>query len=67
MNKHMEESHIGEEKDFRARVTHTNKDSLSRQVREGVMIRRATRILMNTKSEWFQPPLFRVQSEIVRM
>ena len=66
MNKHMREHHPGEEKDFKAKVIRTNKESLTRQVWEGVQIRREKRKLMNTKSEWFQPPLFKVQSEIIR-
>ena len=66
MNKHMREHHPGEEKDFKAKVIRTNKDSLTRQVWEGVQIRREKRKLMNTKSEWFQPPLFKVQSEVIR-
>ena len=66
MNKHMRECHNGKERNFKAKVTHTNRDSLTRQVREGVIIRRSNRNLLNTKSEWFQPPLFKVQSEVVR-
>ena len=66
IRKHMVESHGGREGKFEARVTHTNKDSLTRQIREGVLIRRAGGNVMNTKSEWFQPPLFRVRSQIVR-
>lgn len=65
MKKHMEERHAGEEEDFRARVTHANKDCLTRQVREGVLIRRCRKELMNTRSEWFQPPLYRIRSEII--
>ena len=66
MNRHMRECHEGEERHFIAKVTHTNQDCLSRQTREGVLIRRSSRNLLNSKSEWFQPPLFRVQSEVVR-
>ena len=65
MKKHMKEYHSGEEGRFKAKVTHHNRDSLSRQIREGVQIRRTNKPLMNTKSEWFQPPLFRVQSEVI--
>ena len=36
MSRHMEEYHEGQEPDFTARVTHRNKECLSRQVREGV-------------------------------
>ena len=66
MKRHMKECHEGEEGSFNARVTHTNRDCMTRQVREGVLIRRCCRNVMNTKSEWFQPPIFRVQSEVVR-
>ena len=65
MKKHMEDKHAGLEEDFRAKVTHMNKDCLTRQVREGILIRRSSKELMNTKTEWFQPPLFRIRSEIV--
>ena len=66
MNKHMKEYHTGQERMFKARVTHTNKDCLTRQVREGVMIRRTPGTLLNNKTEWFQPPLYRVRNEIIR-
>ena len=41
-------------------------DCLTRQVTEGVFIRRCGTTLMNTKSEWHQPPIWKVQSEILR-
>ena len=66
MLKHMKECHKGEERDFRAKVTHANRDSLTRQIREGLLIKRSTRKVMNTKSEWFQPPLYRIRSEVIR-
>ena len=65
MSKHLKEEHVGVDSDFRARVTHTNKDCLTRQVREGVLIRRSRKELMNTRTEWFQPPLYRIRNEIV--
>ena len=40
MKQHMEEHHTGMVSRFAGKVTRTNKDSLSRQVREGVLIRR---------------------------
>ena len=66
IRKHMEESHNGIEAKMTAKVTHNNQDCLTRQVREGVLIRRHNSTLLNTKSEWFQPAVYRVQSEIVR-
>ena len=53
MRKHMEERHLGEEEDFVAKVTHANKDCLTRQVREGVLIRRNVKEIMNSKTEYF--------------
>ena len=66
VRKHMKEYHEGSESEFLGRVTHSNKDSLSRQIREGVLIRRSGRRVMNTKAEWFQPPIYRVHNRIVR-
>ena len=65
MRKHMEEKHAGEESKFRARVTHMNRDCLTRQIREGVLIRNNPNAL-NTKTEWHLPALFRVNNEVVR-
>ena len=65
LSKHMREKHGGQSEDFRAKVTHLNKDCLTRQIREGVLIRRSGKELMNTKTEWFQPPLLSIRSEIV--
>ena len=66
MWKHQEEKHNGVEADFKARVTHSFRDCLSRQVSEAVYIRRSEKQVLNSKSEWHQPALFRVQSEILR-
>ena len=67
MNRHMRECHPNEERNFVAKVTHVNKDCLTRQVREGCLISNSKVPLLNTKSEWFQPPLFKVQSEVIRV
>ena len=56
----------GAEADFKASVTHSFRDCLSRQVSEAVYIRRSEKPVLNSKSEWHQPALFRVQSEILR-
>ncbi len=68
MKRHISERHQGEEVEFEARVTKTNRDCLSRQVREGVLIQKygSECNLMNTRSEWNQPSVYRIQSEIVR-
>ena len=41
MAKHQQSAHGGEEPSFRARVTASTRDCLSRQVREAVLIRRS--------------------------
>ena len=65
MRKHMEEKHRGQESRFVPRATHNNKDCLTRQVREGVLIRHNPNAL-NTKSEWHLPALFKVYRKVVR-
>ena len=64
ISKHQESEHRGQEPDYKARVTARTRDCLSRQVREAVLIRRSDKIILNSKSEWHQPALFRVQQEI---
>ena len=66
VRKHQQEQHRGEEVNFTARVVKQNKDSLTRQIREGVLIRRCRKVMLNSKSEWFQPPIYRIRSNIIR-
>ena len=68
ISRHLEEAHRGMEGNFEAKVTKSNKDCLSRQVREGVQISQqgSRHPLMNSKSEWNQPSIYRIQNEIVR-
>ena len=66
MKKHQEEVHNDLPADFTAKVTGTFRDSLTRQISEGVHIRRSVAKVLNSKSEWHQPPLWRVQNEIIR-
>ena len=62
--KHQDMEHRGQEPKYKARVTASTRDCLSRQVREAVLIRRSDKKILNGKSEWHQPALFRVQQEI---
>ena len=66
IEKHQNEKHGGAQADFTAKVTGSFQDCLSRQVSEGVHIRRGGQDILNSKSEWHQPALWRVQSELVR-
>ena len=64
IKKHQESKHRGQEPVYRARVTAKTRDCLSRQVREAVLIRRSDKNILNGKSEWHQPALYRVQQEV---
>ena len=66
IRKHELDKHDGKTVEMRARVTHTHKDCLSRQIQEGVDIRTCQQPIMNSKSEWFQPPLYKILSEVTR-
>ena len=66
MRNHQIESHYGAEADFGAKVTGVFRDCLTRQVSEGVWIKRTPHKVLNTKSEWHQPALWRVRSEVTR-
>ena len=68
MMKHMADQHEGMERKFQAKVVKTNTDCLTRQVREGVLIANyGTKYkLLNTKSEWHQPSLYKIQCEITK-
>ena len=48
------------------KLTHIKKNCMTRHVREGVWISRSGREMLNAKSEWFQPPICRIKSEVVR-
>ena len=66
MYKHQTEKHSGVEPEFKAKVKYGFQDCLSRQVAEGVCIRRCQTEILNTKTEWHQPSLWRVRSELSR-
>ena len=66
IRRHQDEKHQGRPADFKAKTTGVFRDCLTRQVSEGVHIRRSDKDTLNSKSEWHQPALWRVQSEIVR-
>ena len=68
MVKHMKEFHDGRAEEFIPRVASTNKDCLTRQVREGVQIRKfgSECRIMNSRSEWHQPSLYTVRNELIR-
>ena len=66
MLRHQVEKHQNTAGSYTAKVTGTAKDCLTRQVREAVHLRRSEVPTLNSKTEWHQPALFRIQSEIYR-
>ena len=66
MKEHQTELHDGQPPLFTSKVTGKYRDCLTRQVAEGVAIRRCQTAVLNRKSEWHQPALWRVRSEVER-
>ena len=66
MFKHQQDAHHGAQADFKASVKYKFKDCLSRQIAEGVAIRRCGKNVLNSKAEWHQPAIWRVRSELSR-
>ena len=66
MVKHQANKHHGQEANFKAKLTNSQNDCLTLQVSKGVNIRQCEVEVLNMKTEWHQPPLWRVQSEIYR-
>ena len=66
IKKHQDDKHHGGPANFKAKTTGVFRDCLSRQVSEAVHIRRSEKDVLNSKSEWHQPALWKVQNDIVR-
>ena len=66
IKQHQVDVHEDQPAEFKAKMTGSFRDCLSRQVTEAVLIRRSDRPILNTKSEWHQPALWRVQHELVQ-
>ena len=52
MLKHQASAHQGEDVDYRAKITASTRDCLTRQVKEAVLIRRRQSKILNSKTEW---------------
>ena len=66
MVKHQNSEHQGDEASYKAKVTASTRDCLTRQVREAVLIRRSQVPVLNSKTEWHQLALYRIQNEVER-
>ena len=67
LHAHQMECHEGAPAKFSTKVTGSYKDPLSRQVAEAVLITRSsgsTSDILNSKSEFRQPPIVRVRREV---
>ena len=66
MFRHQAEKHNNEEADFDLKVIKSFKDPLSRQVTEAMLIKNHQGELLNSKAEFFQPPIVKIRRDIVR-
>ena len=64
--KHQASDHQGDDPSYKAMVTASTRDCLTRQVREAVLIRGSQVNVLNGKTKWHQPTLFRIRSEVER-
>ena len=63
---HQQEKHNGEPANFKQSVLRSYKDCLSRQAAESVFISKMQGEILNSKSEFHQPPIVTVRREINR-
>ena len=66
MFKHQQEKHNGEAADFKMEVLKSFPDCLSRQAAEAIYISKTNGEILNSKSEFHQPPIVQVRREISR-
>ena len=61
---HQTTKHNGDEPDFKVKVLKSFKDPLSRQVYEGIYIRRQNGESLNTKQDYYQPSSYRMNRDV---
>ena len=66
MKNHQVEAHSSEPPDFQIQVVKSCKEPLTRQVTEAILIKNHKGELLNSKSEFYQPPIVQVRREVVR-
>ena len=64
INNHQQEMHGGQAPDFKCSVLKTFKDPLSRQVCEGVQIRRLPGGVLNSKLEYYQQGTYTMDRQV---
>ena len=66
MHKHQVEKHEGAPGNYEMNVVRSFREPLSRQVTEAVLIKNHRGELLNSKAEFFQPPLVRIRTELMQ-
>ena len=66
LSRHQIEKHQNEPENFKISVLKSYSDCLSRQASEAVHITKCKGEILNSKSEFHQPPIVRVRSEVTR-
>ena len=66
MHKHQVEKHDGAPGNFEMNVVRSFRDPLSRQVTEAMLIKNHGGELLNSKAEFYQPPLVRIRTELMQ-
>ena len=64
ISNHQAQNHNGDEPNFKVKVLKSFKDPLSRQVYEGIYIRRQNRVSLNTKQDYYQPSSYRMNRKV---
>ena len=65
IHNHQVEKHNSDEADFKVSVTKSFKDPLSRQVYEGIYIRKNSANSLNTKLDYYQPSTYNMRREML--
>ena len=65
IHNHQIEKHNGEEADFSVNVIKSFNDPLSRQVYEGIHIRKKISVSLNTKLDYYQPSTYNMRREML--
>ena len=65
IHNHQIEKHNGEEADFSVNVIKSFNDPLSRQVYEGIHIRKNVSVSLNTKLDYYQPSTYNMRREML--
>ena len=66
LSRHQKEKHLNEPENFKITVLKSYSDCVSRQVGEATHITKCGGEILNSKSEFYQPPKVRVRSEVSR-